>query len=66
MKRNATKSLPLGDAFWEAGAQVFSNKGVNGRWADTLTEEDAAECEARAAGELGPEAALWLAAREGP
>ena len=32
MKRNATKSVPLGGAFWDAGAQVFINKGVNGRW----------------------------------
>ena len=32
MKRNATKSVPLGGAFWDAGAEVFINKGVNGRW----------------------------------
>jgi aryl sulfotransferase len=31
MKRNATKTVPLGDAFWDAGAGVFINKGVNGR-----------------------------------
>ena len=27
MKRNAAKSVPLGGAFWDAGAQVFINKG---------------------------------------
>ena len=37
MKRNAPKSVPLGGAFWDAGAQVFINKGTNGRWTDTLT-----------------------------
>jgi aryl sulfotransferase len=61
MKRNATKSVPLGGAFWEAGAQVFINKGVNGRWAETLTPEDVAEYEARAVQELGPKCVRWLA-----
>ena len=40
MKRNATKSVPLAGAFWDAGAEVFINKGVNGRWRDTLTAAD--------------------------
>jgi aryl sulfotransferase len=48
MKRNARKSVPLGGAFWDASAQVFINKGTNGRWTDTLTPEDVAEYEARA------------------
>jgi aryl sulfotransferase len=61
MKRNATKSVPLGGAFWDAGAEVFIHKGVNGRWRDTLTPEDCAEYEARAVAELGPECARWLA-----
>jgi aryl sulfotransferase len=64
MKENATKSVPLGGAFWDAGAQVFINKGVNGRWASTLTAEDVAEYEARATAELGPAAAHWLATGE--
>jgi GNAT superfamily N-acetyltransferase len=64
MKRHATKSVPLGGAFWDAGAQVFINKGVNGRWAETLTPEDVAEYEARAVQELGPECARWLATGE--
>ncbi|MGD8415665.1 MAG: sulfotransferase domain-containing protein [Pseudomonadales bacterium] len=61
MKRNATKSVPLGGAFWDAGAQVFINKGINGRWRDTLTAAEVAEYEARADAELGPECARWLA-----
>jgi aryl sulfotransferase len=61
MKQNATMSVPLGGAFWDGGAQVFINKGVNGRWSDTLTAADNAEYEARALRELGPECARWLA-----
>ncbi len=61
MKMHATQSVPLGGAFWDAGAEVFINKGVNGRWRDTLTAEDVAEYEARAVQELGPECAQWLA-----
>lgn len=60
MKANATKSVPLGGAFWDAGAQVFINKGVNGRWHDTLTAADVAEYEARAKSELGADCARWL------
>lgn len=61
MKRNATKSVPLAGAFWDAGAEVFINKGVNGRWRDTLTPSDVAQYEARAVEELGRECAAWLA-----
>ena len=61
MKRNATKSVPLAGAFWDAGAEVFINKGVNGRWRDTLTPSDVAEYEARAIKELGRDCAAWLA-----
>ncbi|MEQ1591985.1 MAG: sulfotransferase domain-containing protein [Thiobacillaceae bacterium] len=61
MKKNATKSVPLGGAFWDGGAEVFINKGVNGRWADTLSTQDVAEYEARAQRELGAECARWLA-----
>ena len=64
MKRNATKSVPLGGAFWDAGADVFINKGVNGRWSDCLTAEECADYEARAVRELGPECARWLATGE--
>ncbi|NOT41388.1 MAG: sulfotransferase domain-containing protein [Alphaproteobacteria bacterium] len=64
MKANATKSVPLGGAFWDAGAQVFINKGVNGRWHETLSPADGAAYEARALAELGPACARWLATGE--
>jgi aryl sulfotransferase len=65
MKSHATKSVPLGGAFWDAGAQVFINRGVNGRWRDMLTSEECAEYEARAVRELGPDCARWLSTGEG-
>lgn len=65
MKENASKSVPLGGAFWDAGAQVFINKGVNGRWRDILSEEAQQEYEQRARDELGEECARWLAGGEG-
>jgi aryl sulfotransferase len=65
MKRNAAKSAPLGGAFWDGGAEVFIHKGINGRWADTLTPDEVAAYEARARQELGPECARWLASGEG-
>ena len=65
MKKNATKSVPLGGAFWDAGAEVFINKGVNGRWRDLLSEADSAEYEARVVEECGAECAHWLATGKG-
>jgi aryl sulfotransferase len=61
MKRHGTQSVPLGGAFWDAGAEVFINKGVNGRWAEVLTLAESAEYEARSLAELGPACANWLA-----
>jgi len=61
MKRNATQTVPMGGAFWDAGAEVFIHKGVNGRWRDTLPREASAEYERRARAELGEECAEWLA-----
>jgi aryl sulfotransferase len=60
MKTNAVKTVPLAGAFWDRGAQVFMNKGVNGRWADTLTAEESAEYERLAVAELGEDCARWL------
>jgi len=60
MKANATKSVPLGGAFWDGGAQTFIHKGVNGRWREVLSEEDILRYEQRAAAELGGECAHWL------
>lgn len=62
MKANAAKSAPLGGAFWDGGAGVFINKGVNGRWKDVLTPEENAEYEARAESELGADCANWMKA----
>ncbi len=64
MKKNARKSVPLGGAFWDAGAEVFINKGVNGRWAEVLTAAESKEYESKALAELGPECARWLATGE--
>ncbi|MCP4786737.1 MAG: sulfotransferase domain-containing protein [Fuerstiella sp.] len=65
MKDNAARCVAAGGAFWDAGAQTFINKGVNGRWSDTLTAEESAEYEKRAAAELGSRCAHWLATGEG-
>jgi aryl sulfotransferase len=61
MKANAHKTAPGGGMFWEGGANTFINKGVNGRWSDTLTAEDNAEYEALANQNLGAECADWFA-----
>ena len=61
MKANASKSVPLGGAFWDAGAQVFIHKGVNGRWREALSKASIAAYEERARKELGDECAHWLA-----
>ena len=61
MKQHATESTPMGGVFWEGGAQTFINQGTNGRWTDTLTEDDVNAYEARAVAELGEECAMWLA-----
>jgi aryl sulfotransferase len=66
MKAHAAKSVPLGGAFWDGGAQTFVHKGTNGRWRDTLTEEDCRRYEATARSELGEACAHWLATGENP
>lgn len=66
MKRNATKSVPLGGAFWDGGAQTFIHQGKNGRWRDTLTPDDIARYEAAAVRELGKDCAAWLATGTAP
>jgi aryl sulfotransferase len=62
MKKNGTKTTPLGGAFWHGGSQTFINKGTNGRWTDTLSAAESAEYEA--VHELGAECARWLATGE--
>ncbi len=60
MKANATRSVPLGGAFWDGGAETFIHKGTNGRWRDRLTQADAERYESRVRDELGEECADWL------
>lgn len=64
MKKNATKSVPLGGAFWDAGAQTFIHKGVNGRWESTLLPRECVEYEKLAVEKLGEECARWLSSGE--
>lgn len=61
MKANATKSVPLGGAFWDGGAEVFIHKGQNNRWADVLSSADCQAYDDRAQAELGPACARWFA-----
>lgn len=64
MKANAAKSVPLGGAFWEGGAETFIHKGTNGRWREVLSAEQIDRYEKRALTELGPECSHWLATGE--
>ncbi|RXF73179.1 sulfotransferase domain-containing protein [Hansschlegelia zhihuaiae] len=64
MKRHASKSVPLGGAFWDGGAQTFVHQGTNGRWRDILTAEDCRRYEETARHELGEACAHWLATGE--
>lgn len=64
MKRHAPNSAPAGGAFWDAGADTFIHKGVNGRWRDTLSDDESARYAQRARSELGSACARWLATGE--
>lgn len=66
MKRNGHNTVPAGGVFWDAGAETFIHKGVNGRWLDVLTQEESASYEQRAEAELGAECAQWLATGQRP
>jgi aryl sulfotransferase len=61
MKENAAKSVPLGGAFWDGGAQSFIHKGTNGRWRDVLSTEDVSKYECWVDEELDSQCAHWLA-----
>jgi aryl sulfotransferase len=50
----------MGGAFWDGGAGTFINRGINGRWRDTLSAGEVAEYRNRAVAELGSECARWL------
>ncbi len=61
MKNSAPKTVPVGGAFWDGGAQTFINQGTNGRWRDLLTAEEIEKYQRLAADQLGPQCAHWLA-----
>ena len=57
MKKNAPQSVRLGGTFWDADAQEFIHRVVNGRWGETLTTQELMEYEARADAKLGTDCA---------
>ena len=61
MKAHAERFAPRGGLPWEGGAQVFINKGTNGRWRDVLSADEQARYETLAIEKLGPDCAQWLA-----
>ncbi len=61
MKQNAGTVAPLNGAFWDGGAEVFINKGTNGRWQGMLSPADVEAYKTRADKELGRDCASWLA-----
>ncbi len=61
MRQHGAEIVPGNGVSWQGGAATFLNKGVNGRWRDTLSADEVAAYEARAVAELGPECAAWLA-----
>ncbi len=61
MKIHAAKSVGMGGAFWDGGAQTFINKGTNGRWRDVLSAQESAAYEQKAITELGEQCSAWLA-----
>lgn len=61
MKEHAEQfAPPQSDVAFEGGAKSFINKGSNGRWKDSLSEEDNAKYLAKTLQELGPECAEWI------
>jgi aryl sulfotransferase len=65
MKAHAAAMAPMGGAVFEGGAEVFMNKGVNGRWRDVLSAEESQAYERMAVEKLGPDCARWLMTGEG-
>ena len=66
MKRDGRALLPTADAAWARGHEHFLFQGRNERWREVLKPEDVALYRERAARELSPSLARWLASgREG-
>lgn len=66
MKKHAKKTVPLEGTLWNGGAQSFIHKGVNGRWRDTLTDDEIVKYEEICENELGHACAHWLISGELP
>lgn len=60
MKKHATRSVPLGGAFWDGGSETFINKGTKGRWKQVLTQEQSERYEKLCVEKLGPACSRWL------
>lgn len=60
MKKHATRSVPLGGAFWDGGSETFINKGTNGRWKEVLTKEQSERYEKLCVEKLGSACSRWL------
>jgi aryl sulfotransferase len=64
--REAAAAAGFFDAVWEKGPASFFNKGVNGRWRDVLSPEEAALAEEVAVRRLPRDCAHWLITGELP
>jgi aryl sulfotransferase len=64
MKAHGRETAPMMDHVLEGGAETFINRGVNGRWRDVLSPEEAAKADGVAAARLTPDCAHWLATGE--
>ncbi|HEY5624580.1 MAG TPA: sulfotransferase domain-containing protein [Gammaproteobacteria bacterium] len=60
MKRNAEDLSPEYSQLFMGGLQSFVNKGTNGRWKDTFTDEDVALYEKHRDANLTADCAHWL------
>jgi aryl sulfotransferase len=61
MRENGATLLPRAATSWDKGHERFINKGTNERWRSALSAEDVARYAKRAARELSPSLAGWLA-----
>lgn len=60
MKERAPEEIPMAKTFFDGGADIFINKGTNGRWKDVMTAEQLAQYDRRVKAVLTPECAGWL------
>lgn len=65
MRTEAAKLELLSNVFSDGG-RTFFHRGTNGRWKDTLTEEEIAECDLVAAQKLAADCRHWLRTGELP